>query len=112
MLVLQLERPECTLQNCHRLPWTGLSHWWDDPWAWGIWDAYRTGRGFSQPARQEAKRRDRESIIITEILPGQQSSWAHCRDGAGEKIEGVCCAMSRTARAALCRLKRVPCRRW
>ena len=37
----------------------------------GIWDAYRTGRGFLQlRARctlEEAKRQDRESIIITEI---------------------------------------------
>ena len=71
-LVLQLERPECTLQELLQylpgpdFPTGGTIHG-----RRGIWDAYRTGRGFLQlRARcnvEEAKRQDRESIIITEI---------------------------------------------
>src|SRR5215813_5733830 len=71
-LVLQLERPECTLQELMQclpgpdFPTGGTIHG-----RRGIWDAYRTGRGFLQlRARctlEEAKRQDRESIIITEI---------------------------------------------
>ena len=71
-LVLQLERPECTLQELLQylpgpdFPTGGTIHGHR-----GIWDAYRTGRGFLQlRARcnvEEAKRQDRESIIITEI---------------------------------------------
>ena len=71
-LVLQLERPECTLQELLQylpgpdFPTGGTIHG-----RRGIWDAYRTGRGFLQlRARcnvEESKRQDRESIIITEI---------------------------------------------
>ena len=35
-LVLQLERPECTLQELYAVPpWAGLSNRWDDPWSPG-----------------------------------------------------------------------------
>jgi DNA gyrase subunit A len=71
-LVLQLERPECTLQELLQclpgpdFPTGGTIHG-----RRGIWDAYRTGRGFLQlRARctiEEAKRQDRESIVVTEI---------------------------------------------
>jgi len=71
-LILQLERPECMLQELMQclpgpdFPTGGTIHG-----RRGIWDAYRTGRGFLQlRARcivEEAKRQDRESIIITEI---------------------------------------------
>jgi DNA gyrase subunit A len=71
-LVLQMERPECTLPELLQclpgpdFPTGGTIHG-----RRGIWDAYRTGRGFLQlRARcsvEEAKRQDRESIIVTEI---------------------------------------------
>lgn len=71
-LVLQLERPECTLQELMQLlpgpdfPTGGTIHGRQ-----GIWEAYRTGRGFLQlRARctvEESKRQDRASIIVTEI---------------------------------------------
>ena len=70
-LVLQLERPECTLQELTVPPWAGLSHRWDDPWAPGHLGcvSHRT-RVFATTGAvhvEEAKRQDRESIIITEI---------------------------------------------
>ncbi len=71
-LLLQLERPECLLQELIELlpgpdfPTGGTIHGHQ-----GIRDAYRTGRGFLQlRARctvEESKRQDRESIIVTEI---------------------------------------------
>src|SRR2546427_3999362 len=71
-LLLQLERPECLLQELIELlpgpdfPTGGTIHGRQ-----GIRDAYRTGRGFLQlRARctvEESKRQDRESIIVTEI---------------------------------------------
>src|SRR6266446_3851173 len=71
-LLLQLDRPECMLQELLQylpgpdFPTGGTIHG-----RRGIWDAYRTGRGFLQlRARctvEESKRQDRESIIVTEI---------------------------------------------
>src|SRR5712691_9142626 len=71
-LLLQLDRPECTLPELLAclpgpdFPTGGTIHG-----RRGIWDAYRTGRGFLQlRARcivEESKRQDRESIIVTEI---------------------------------------------
>ncbi|MGE3538177.1 MAG: DNA gyrase subunit A [Candidatus Tectimicrobiota bacterium] len=71
-LVLQLERPECTLSELLEVlpgpdfPTGGTIHGHH-----GIMEAYRTGRGFLQlRARctvEESKRQDRESIIVTEI---------------------------------------------
>ncbi len=71
-LILQLERPECTLGELLQylpgpdFPTGGTIHG-----RHGIMEAYRTGRGFLQlRARctvEESKRQDRESIIVTEI---------------------------------------------
>jgi DNA gyrase subunit A len=71
-LLMQLARPECTLQELLQclpgpdFPTGGTIHGRQ-----GIRDAYRTGRGFLQlRARcsvEESKRQDRESIIVTEI---------------------------------------------
>lgn len=71
-LILQLERPECTLGELLAVlpgpdfPTGGTIHG-----RHGIMEAYRTGRGFLQlRARctvEESKRQDRESIIVTEI---------------------------------------------
>src|SRR6266849_5833145 len=71
-LLLQLEKPECTLQELLQclpgpdFPTGGTIHGYQ-----GIREAYRTGRGFLQlRARctvEESKRQDRESIIVTEI---------------------------------------------
>ena len=72
VLLLQLERPECTLPELlARMPGPDFPTGGTIHGRRGIWDAYRTGRGFLQlRARctvEESKRQDRESIVVTEI---------------------------------------------
>ena len=71
-LLLQLERPECTLPELlARMPGPDFPTGGTIHGRRGIWDAYRTGRGFLQLRGrctvEESKRQDRESIIVTEI---------------------------------------------
>ena len=111
-LVLQLERPECTLQELLQylpgpdFPTGGTIHG-----RRGIWDAYRTGRGFLQlragaTSRRRSVRTARASSLRKfPTRSTKQSSWSALPRWCGRrKLRAwLTCGMSRTARAcALC----------